>query len=57
MPGYQKALADVFEQLQTRVEAALTHGNRLAQHNRDTESPNPATKVHEVVKYLRELKK
>src|SRR2546426_4739905 len=46
-----------FEQLQPRVETALTHGNRLAQHNRDTGSANPATRVHELVKYLRELKK
>jgi len=57
MPEYQKALASVFEQLQPHLDTASTHGNRLAQHNRDTESPNPATKVHELVKYLRELKK
>jgi hypothetical protein len=57
MPEYRKALAGVFEQLQPHVETALTHGNRLAQHNRDTGSENPGTKVHELVKYLRELKK
>jgi hypothetical protein len=57
MPEYQKALGGIFEQLQPHVEAALTHGNRLAQHNRDTGSENPGTKIHELVKYLRELKK
>lgn len=57
MPEYQKALGGVFEQLWPYVETALTHGMRLAQHNRDTGSPNPATKVQELVKYLRELKK
>jgi hypothetical protein len=57
VPEYQKALAGTFEQLQPRLDTALTHANRLAQHNRDTDSPNPATKVHELVSYLRELKK
>ncbi|OFW00184.1 MAG: hypothetical protein A3G20_04435 [Acidobacteria bacterium RIFCSPLOWO2_12_FULL_59_11] len=57
MPGYQKALANLYEQLQPRVDNAVTNGNRLAQHNLDTRSENPATKVHELVKYLRELKK
>jgi len=56
-PEYQKALAGTFEQLEPRLDRALTHANRLAQHNRDTDSPNPATKVHELVEYLRELKK
>jgi hypothetical protein len=56
MPKYQKALADVFEQLQPYVDVALTHGNRLAKHNHDTGSVNPATKVHELVTYLRGLK-
>ena len=55
MPGYRKALEGLFEQLQPHVENALIHGPRLAQHNRDTGSDNPATKVHELVKYLREL--
>lgn len=57
MPEYQKALTGVFAQLQSRLEVALTHGNRLAQHNGDTGSHNPATRIHELVTYLMELKK
>lgn len=57
MPEYDKALPDVFERLQPQLDTALTNGGRLAQHNRETGSENPATKVHELVKYLRELKK
>lgn len=57
MPEYQKALADLFARLQPRVDTAVTHGARLAQHNRETQSENPATKIHELVKYLRVLKK
>jgi len=57
MPGYQKALANLYEQLQPRVDNAITNGNRLAQYNLDTRSENPATRVHELVTYLRDLKK
>jgi len=57
MPGYQKALANLYEQLQPRVDNAITNGNRLAQYNLDTRSENPATRVHELVSYLRDLKK
>lgn len=57
IPEYHKAMAGLFESLQPHLEAAVTHGERLAQHNRDTGSSNPATKVHELVGYLRDLKK
>ena len=57
LPEYEKALTDVFEKLQPRVNNAVTNGNQLAKHNYDTASENPATEVHELVKYLRELKK
>lgn len=56
MPEYDKALADVFDRLQPRLDTALAHGYRLTRHNRDAHSVNPATRVHELVKYLRELR-
>jgi hypothetical protein len=57
LPGYQKAFADVFDELWPLLDTAVTHGERLALHNRQTESDNPATRVHELVKYLRSLKR
>ena len=57
LPAYEKAFAGVFEQLQPRVVDAVNHGKQLAQYNHETGSENPATKVHELVKYLRDLKK
>ena len=39
------------------LDNAITHADRLAVHNRDAGSDNPATKVHELVKYLKSLKK
>lgn len=57
MPEYEKALAGLYERLQPRADHAVTNGNRLARHNRDTRSENPATRVHELVAYLRALKR
>ena len=57
MPEYDKALSDVFERLHPQLDTALSYGERLTKHNRDTDSVNPATRVHELVRYLRELKK
>jgi hypothetical protein len=57
LPEYQKAMMGVFEKLQPHTDRAVTHADRLARHNRDTRSDNPETRVHELVKYVRELKK
>jgi hypothetical protein len=57
LPEYQKAMLGVFAKLQPHTDRAAIHADRLARHNRDTGSDNPATGVHELVKYLRELKK
>lgn len=50
-------MRDVFEKPQSKMDTAVTHAERLAEHNRETDSENATTKVHELVKYLRKLKK
>ena len=57
LPEYEKAFGGVFEKLAPMLDTAITHADRLAMHNRDTESDNPATRVQELVKYLRSLKR
>lgn len=57
LPEYEKAMTGIFERLEPHTNKATTYADRLARHNRDTGSDNPATRVHELVKYLRELKK
>lgn len=57
LPAYEKAFDSVFEELWPLLDNAITHGHRLALHNKQTGSENPATKVHELVKYLRSLKR
>lgn len=55
LPEYEKAFGGMFEKLAPILDTAITHADRLAVHNRDSGSDNPATKVHELVKYLRSL--
>lgn len=57
LPEYQKAFAGLFDVLWPLLETAITHGEQLALHNRQTQSDNPATAVHALVKYLRSLKR
>ena len=57
LPEYEKAFDGVFEKIAPMLDAAITHAHRLALHNHGTGSDNPATKVHELVKYLRSLKR
>lgn len=56
-PEYQKAMNGVFEKLQPLTDIAITHAARLAQHNHETGTSNPATMMHELVTYLQGLKK
>ena len=57
LPEYEKAFGDVFEKIVPMLDTAITHADRLAVHNRDSGSDNPATRVQELVKYLRSLKR
>lgn len=57
LPEYEKAFGDVFEKIAPMLDVAITHADRLAVHNRDAGSDNPATRVQELVKYLQSLKR
>jgi hypothetical protein len=52
----RKAMHSVFEDLQPRINIAIANAERLARHNEDSGAQNPATRVHDLVKYLRDLK-
>jgi hypothetical protein len=56
IPAYTKGHATIFDDLNPHIQVALEHANRLARDNAKTGSDNPSTKVHELVKYLLELK-
>ena len=57
LPEYEKAFDGVFEEIWPLLDTAIRHADRLAVHNRDSRSDNPATSVQELVKYLRSLKR
>jgi hypothetical protein len=54
---YTKANGTVFAALADRLEDARRHAERLKRHNAETRSENPATNMHILVEYLRNLKK
>jgi hypothetical protein len=55
--AYTKGHRGVYGHLETKLDVAITNAKRLAQHNASTGSINPATAVHELVGYLRDLKR
>jgi hypothetical protein len=55
-PNYAKGLPGVYGQLKLKIDGAIAHANRLAEHNVSTQSYNPSTRMHELVDYLRKLK-
>jgi hypothetical protein len=56
LPNYRKGTKEVFGQVAPLIQQALLHGNRLAEHNRGTNTSNPATDIHLIVQYLQVLK-
>jgi RloB-like protein len=55
-PEYAKGYQRCFEHLTEKLETAIAHATRLEAHNLDAGSDNPATRMHQLVKYLRGLK-
>jgi RloB-like protein len=55
-PGYQKGLKNIFALLASKTGDAILNGQRLQRENARTASTNPATRVHELVQYLIDLK-
>lgn len=53
---YSKDFSGIYAQLEPRLGDAITHGARLETENGRTGSDNPSTQLHELVKYLRDLR-
>jgi hypothetical protein len=56
IPGYAKGDPAIYDRLEALTDQAIVHAQRLADHNAATGSLNPATRVHELVAYLRSLR-
>jgi hypothetical protein len=55
-PSYSKGHKTAFDELMPKMEDAMRNADLLYKHNSRTMSVNPATSVHELVQYLRQLK-
>lgn len=55
-PAYQKNQQGLFTLLENHLDNALTNAIRCEQEADQCNEPNPSTKVHELVKFLRELR-
>lgn len=53
---YSKDFSGIYAQLEPWLGDAITHGARLETENGRTGSDNPSTQLHELVKYLRDLR-
>jgi hypothetical protein len=54
---YEKGLRGLYERVSPKTQQAIVHAGRLAAHNLQSRSSNPATLMHELVQYLSDLKR
>jgi hypothetical protein len=54
---YEKGTGGLFSALKERLPDAMKHASRLEKHTQVSGSDNPSTKIHQLVGYLRDLKK
>jgi len=57
LPAYQKGDQDIFNNIQDRLDNAITNASRVQQFHQTSGTDNPSTLVHSLVEYLRDLKK
>jgi hypothetical protein len=57
LPGYEKGAPGVFGIVNPKYSVALRNAVMLRKHNLETGADNPDTRIHDLVEYLRKLKK
>lgn len=55
--GYTKGRHGVYDEIKAREADALKRADRLERHNRETDTKNPSTRMHELVRYLTSVKR
>jgi hypothetical protein len=56
LENYDKGHKTIFTELEALLDQALMNADRLEKHNKDTRSINPATRMHHLMKYLKEMR-
>lgn len=57
LPAYQKGDRDIFDNIQDKLDNAITNARKVEQFHQTSWTDNPSTLVHSLVEYLRDLKK
>jgi len=55
--GYEKGSRDIFNVLSDKLETAISNAEKLENFHKTSRTDNPSTKVHELVQYLKSLKR
>lgn len=55
--GYEKGSRDIFNLLSGKIENAIRNAEKLENFHKTSQTDNPSTKVHHLVKYLKSLKR
>lgn len=56
LPSYNKSTIESFSELISNLDVAIKHAEQLQKYNSSTNSTNPSTNIHELVKFLIALK-
>jgi hypothetical protein len=57
IPEYEKGAQDVFQAISDKLETAICNAEKLEDFHKTSQTDNPSTKVHHLVKYLKSLKR
>jgi hypothetical protein len=57
IPGYEKGSRDIFQAISDKLETAILNSEKLENFHKTSQTDNPSTKVHELVQYLKSLKR
>jgi hypothetical protein len=57
IPGYEKGSRDIFQAVSDKLEKAISNAELLEEFHKTSNADNPSTKVHELVLYLKSLKR
>jgi len=57
LPAYRKGDSGIFNEIKDRLGDAITNARRVEQYHQTSGTDNPSTQVHNLVEYLRDLKK
>jgi hypothetical protein len=55
--GYEKGSEGIFKAISDKLERAIRNAKKLEDFHKTSQTDNPSTKVHELVQYLKSLKR